>query len=68
MTIAVRDSERTIQDVVNHAKGYVAAANRGYEAQQNERAAEEERQLRAKYEKEVADAQLRRNILSKIKL
>jgi len=67
-SISIHEDENLIQQVVNNAKEYVAAANRGYVEQLREHAAQEERRLRAEYEKKVAEAELRKNILSKVKL
>lgn len=67
-SISVRESEKLIQDIVNHVKEYVVAANRGYLEQLREHAAQNERQQRAALEKKVAEAELRKNILSKVKL
>lgn len=68
VTIGVREDERLVQQLVDHAKNYVAAANRGYAEQQREIAAREERKQRAALEKKVAEAELRKNILTKIRL
>ena len=67
-SISVREDEKLVQNVVDHAKQYVAAANRGYVEQLREHAAREERQQRAALEKKMAEAELRKNILSKVKL
>jgi len=67
-SISVREDEKLVQNVVDHAKQYVAAANRGYVEQLREHAAREERQQRSALEKKVAEAELRKNILSKVKL
>lgn len=68
MTIGVRDDESFIQQIVNHAKDYVAAANRGYVEQQKEVAARQEREQRAALEKKVTEVELRKNVLAKVKL
>jgi serine/threonine protein kinase len=67
-TIGVREDENFVQQIVNHAKNYVSAANRGYAEQQREHARQEERRQREQYEKEVTESELRKNILSRIKL
>ena len=67
-SIGIRENENTIQQVVNHAKDYVSAANRGYVQQLQAQAAQEEERLRERYKKEVAEAEARKNILSRIKL
>lgn len=67
-SIGVRDDERFIQDIVNHAKNYVNAANRGYVQQMREHARKEEQQQRAALEKKIAEAEMRKNILSNVKL
>jgi hypothetical protein len=64
----VRSDAKLIQDVVGHAKSYCEAANRGYLAQLRKKAADEERAQRAALEKQVAEAELRRRILSNVKL
>lgn len=68
LSINVRESETLIQDVVNHAKAYVDAANRGYVSQQQELAARQERAARETHERRVQEAQLRANILRNVKL
>lgn len=67
-SINIRGNEKLIQDVVNHVKLYVTAANRGYVEQQRERAARQEHEQRAALEKKIAEADLKKNILSKVKL
>ncbi len=67
-SIRAREDERLIQNIVNHAKEYVNAANRGYAQQMRERAIKEEQQQRAALEKRVAEETMRKNILSNIKL
>lgn len=60
--------QKLIQDIANHAKNYVDAANRGHLQQVRERARYEEQQQRAALEKKVAEAEMRKNILSNVKL
>jgi serine/threonine protein kinase len=67
-SIVVRNDERFIQDIVNHAKNYVIAANQGYVQQEQERLRREEQQKRAVLEKQIAEAEMRKNILSKVRL
>jgi serine/threonine protein kinase len=68
ISIGVRENEDLIQKLVEHAKNYVAAANVGYALQQKELAARVEREQRAALEKRVAEAELRKNVLSKVRL
>lgn len=68
ITIGVRDDERFVQQIVDHTKNYVAAANRGYVEQQKEIAMRQEREQRAVLERKVAEAELRKNVLAKVKL
>ena len=68
LAISVRDNESFIQDLVNHTKSYVTAANRGYVLRQQEVAARQEREERAAHERRVEEAQLRANILNNVKL
>lgn len=68
LAIGVRESESLIQKLVNNAKSYVEAANRGYVLQQQELAAQRDREERAAHEKKVAEAQMRSNILKNVKL
>jgi len=68
ITIGVRNDESFIQQIVNYAKNYVAAANRGYVEQKKEIAARQEREQRAALEKIVAEMELRKNVLAKVKL
>lgn len=68
LSIGVRENENLVQQVVDHAKSYVAAANAGYVEQQKELAARQEREQRATLEKKVAEAELRKNVLSKVRL
>jgi len=64
----VRGNERLAEQLVDHVKNYVAAANRGYVEQQKELAARQEQEQRASLERQVAEAQLRKYILAKVKL
>jgi serine/threonine protein kinase len=66
--IGVRDDESFIQKIVDHAKNYVEAANCNYALQMQEQAAREERQRRAALEKQIAEAEKKKNILANIKL
>ena len=66
--ISVRNDEKLIQDIINYAKQYTDTANRLLVEQMPEAAALEERRQKIALEKQVADAQLRKNILSNIKL
>lgn len=68
ITIGVRGDEHFIRQIVDHAKNYVAAANRGYMEQQREIAMRQEREQRTALERKVAEAELRKNILAKVKL
>ena len=68
LSIIVRENESLIQSLVNNAKTYVDAANRGYVLQQQELSTRQERAERAAHEKRVAEAQLRANILTNVKL
>lgn len=68
LSINARESESLIQQLVNNAKAYVDAANRGYVLQQEELAARREREERAAHEKRVTEAQLRANILKNVRL
>lgn len=67
MSIGVREDERFIQQLVDYAKNYIEAANRGYQMQLQERAVHEERERRVALEKATTEAELRKNILSRIK-
>lgn len=67
-TIRVSENEKIIQEIVNHAKNYVAAANRGYVQKISEQAREEEKRKRKQYEAEVAAAEKKSNILTNVKL
>lgn len=68
LSINVRENESLIQELVNHAKSYVGAANRGYVLQQQELTVRQERAGREAHEKRVKEAQLRANILKNVKL
>jgi len=68
VAINARESESLIQTLVNNAKNYVDAANRGYVLQQQELAARQERAEREAHERRVAEAQLRANILKNVRL
>ena len=68
ITTNVRENESLIQDLVNHAKSYVDAANRGYVLQQQELAARQERANREAHEQRVKEALLRANVLKNVKL
>lgn len=67
-TISVRGDEKLIQELINHAKRYTDAANRGYVSQIRESMHQEEQRQKAALEKRVAEATLRKNILANIKL
>jgi hypothetical protein len=67
-TIRVREDPKLIQDLINYAKGYCEAANRGYVTMLRENAAREEREQRAALERKIAEAELRKQILSTVKL
>jgi len=67
-SIGVRDDENFIQQIIDHAKNYVNMANAGYVQQIQEHARKEEQQQKAALEKKIAEAEKRKNILSKIKL
>lgn len=67
ITIGVRGDERFVQEIVDHAKNYVAAANRGYVEQQKEIAMRQEREQRAALERQVTEAELRKNVLENVK-
>lgn len=64
----VRDDIDLIQRIVNNAKQYIIAANSAHIEQLREQAKEKERRQRAEIEKKVADAESKKNILSKVKL
>lgn len=66
--VNIRDDEGLIQQVVNHVKNYVTAANRGYIEQQKQLAARKEREQRVTLERSIAEAELRKNILKNIRL
>ena len=68
LAINARENESLIQELVNHAKAYVDAANRGYVLQQQELAARQERADREAHEKRVKEAQLRANVLKSVRL
>lgn len=68
LAINVRGNESLIQSLVNNAKSYVDAANRGYVLQQQEVSAKRERAERDANERRIAEAQLRSNILNNVKL
>lgn len=57
-----------IQKLIDFAKQYLAAANRGYVEQLRDHAAREAQLQRAALEKSVAEAELRKNILTSVKL
>jgi hypothetical protein len=60
--------ENIIQDIVNHAKNYVNAANGGYVQKMQQIALEENKRRKAELERQVAEAESRKNILSNVKL
>lgn len=66
--INARENESLIQSLVNNAKSYVDAANRGYVVQQQEHATRQERADRDANERRIAETQLRANILKNVKL
>lgn len=68
LNLNMRDDERLVQQVLDHAKNYVAAANRGYVQQQQEISARREREERIALERAVAEAERRKNILRNVKL
>jgi hypothetical protein len=68
VSIEARGNEEFIQRLVDHATGYVAAANRRYVEEASERARQKERMELAALEKEIAQAELRKKILARIKV
>lgn len=68
VAIDARENESLIQRLVDNAKNYVDAANRGYVQQQQEQAARQERAERVAHERRIAEAQLRANVLKNVKL
>ena len=68
LTVNIRSDEHLVQQVVNHAKAYAAAANRGYVQQLTELKTRNEREQRIALERAVAEADLRKNILKNVKL
>ena len=68
LSLSVREDENLIQQIVNHAKNYVNAANNGYLMQIQDQARQKEQRQKAALEKEIAEAELRKNILSNVKL
>jgi serine/threonine protein kinase len=64
----LNNEESLVQRIVDHAKNYVNSANRFYEETLRNRAVEEERRQREILEKRVAEAELRKNILARVKL
>jgi serine/threonine protein kinase len=67
-SIRVRADQRVIQNIVNYAKNYVDAANHGYVQQIREHSRKEEQRQRTALEKQIAEAEMRKNILSNVKL
>lgn len=67
-SIGVHGVERYIQDLVNNAKNYAKVANRSYVQKRREYARRIEQQQRVALEKEIEEAELRKNILSNVKL
>ena len=68
VAINARENESLIQSLVDNAKSYLDAANRGYVLQQQEHAARQERADREANERRIAETQLRANILKNVKL
>lgn len=68
LTIQAREDENIIQQIINYAKNYVNAANKGYVMQVQNNMRQEELRKKAVLEKEISEAKLRKNILSKVKL
>lgn len=66
--IGVRGDEHLIQQVINYAKQYVTNANQNYVQKTRDLQIREEQRQRAELQTKVAEAELRKNILSKIKL
>lgn len=67
-TIRVRDDETFVQKIVDHAKNYTTAGNNGYMQRITDQAKQEERIEREKYEREVAEAEKKKSILSNVSL
>lgn len=67
-SIGARENPNIIQQIVDHAKNYVNAANQGYVQKMRARAREEEQQRRTALENQIAEAERRKSILSKVKL
>lgn len=67
-TASIRVRNDDVQQVVDLAKQYSAAANRGHVEQLRDHAAHEDRLQRTAWEKELAERELRKTILAKVKL
>ena len=67
-SIKMRSDERYTQDIVNNAKDYAKAANRSYFQLITDHARLIEKQERDELEKKIAEAEMRKKILSNVKL
>lgn len=67
-SIGVRNDKSFIQQIVNYAKEYVNAANEGYIQQVQGQARKAEQQRRVDLEKQIDEAEMRKNIISSVKL
>lgn len=67
-SIGLHNNENIVQQIVDHAKNYISSANSEYLTQLKENALKEEKSKRLEYERKVQEAELKKNILSKVKL
>lgn len=67
-SIGVRGDEHLIQQVIDYAKLYTTAANQNYVLQIRDSQRQEEQRKKAALENQVAEAELRKNILTNIKI
>lgn len=68
VSIGIRGDEHLIQQVIDYAKQYIEIANRYYVEQIRDAQIQEENRTRAVLQKQIAEAELRKNILTNIKL
>ncbi|PIU49920.1 MAG: serine/threonine protein kinase [Desulfobacterales bacterium CG07_land_8_20_14_0_80_52_14] len=68
ISTGIHKKEHLIQNIVNNTKNFVTAANQGYEQHLREEATRRDREEREALEKAVAEAELKKRILTNVKL
>ena len=66
LNIRVRNDESFIQQIVDHTKNYINAANQGYTQQVKENINQANQERRAALEKEIEEKEFKKNVLANV--